>query len=91
MVKPLSFKGDKKSGKKRKRLIAEDGSTEPSESKTLTTAAADQDDDSWVNAEIFADITGPIVFVLPTDVPSALSCDVTGKLLHLRISSTTTR
>jgi protein FRG1 len=89
MVKPLSFKGDKKIHKKRKRPAQDEDSIEPSESKSkaLTTASADQDDDTWVNGEIVADITGPIVFVLPTEIPSALSCDATGKVFPLPLEN----
>ncbi|KAI9743441.1 MAG: hypothetical protein M4579_007728, partial [Chaenotheca gracillima] len=89
MVKPLSFKGDKKS-KKRKRgpAGAEDSdlpaSTEPGAlAATTTTAQPDtgtEDDDSWVTAEAPGDITGPIIFALPSDVPSCIACDANGKV-----------
>jgi protein FRG1 len=80
MVKPLSFKGDKKV-KKRKR-VAEPHDAEPSASKALTTAApADaESDDSWVNADAPSDVTGPIVIVLPTETATCLACDANGKV-----------
>ncbi|PBP19336.1 FRG1-like family protein [Diplocarpon rosae] len=83
MVKPLSFKGDKKV-KKRKRIeITEkfgDDEEDPS-SKQLTvskTADTPVDDDSWVTAEATGDVLGPIVLVLPSEPPSCVACDTNG-------------
>lgn len=82
MVKPLSFKGDKKV-KKRKR-VADADDAEPSSSKALTTSKTAQDepesDDSWVSADAPSDITGPIVIVLPTEKLTCLACDAVGKV-----------
>ena len=88
MVKPLTFKGDKKS-KKRKRTadIAEkfgdaEGSTGDGQavSKKAEGDPAVEDDDSWVTAEAMGDIMGPVVFVLPSDPPTCLACDASGKV-----------
>ncbi|RDL42385.1 Actin-crosslinking protein [Venustampulla echinocandica] len=90
MVKPLTFKGDKKT-KKRKRLDVEDkfgdGDGEGSTSTGKEVAAskppgadAPVDDDSWVTAEASGDVIGPIIFVLPSDTPSCMACDSTGKV-----------
>jgi protein FRG1 len=96
MVKPLSFKGDKKSGKKRKRAPADDGlnTADPGSTAvttTSTTAATTSttapEDDSWVGAEAITDISGPVILVLPTDTPSALSCDVNGKIFTIPIEN----
>ncbi|KAF2664204.1 FRG1-like family protein [Microthyrium microscopicum] len=87
MVKPLAFKGDKKTAKKRKRPAGDSDAPTTSESKALVQQPTDQDDDSWVTAEAIVDITGPIVFVLPTEVPSALACDATGKVFALPIEN----
>jgi protein FRG1 len=93
MVKPLTFKGDKKPSKKRKRAAAENDSENPP-SKALTTtassapAAETADDDSWVSADVVSDISGPIIFVLPTDSPSCLSCDAVGKVFSLEAENT---
>jgi protein FRG1 len=96
MVKPLSFKGDKKANKKRKRAPADDGPTDTNpDSTALTTtstavgasAATAPDDDSWVSAEAITDIAGPILIVLPTDIPSALACDVNGKVFTIPIEN----
>jgi protein FRG1 len=82
-VKPLSFKGDKKSSKKRKAAALRDSSNANPPSTELTSNSADlatpTEDDTWVNAEIPTDLTGPVIFVLPTaPTPAALACDDTG-------------
>ncbi|KAH8649420.1 FRG1-like family-domain-containing protein [Tricladium varicosporioides] len=84
MVKALTFKGDKKT-KKRKRVDVEEkfGTGESSASNELVKAPEDGasvDDDSWVTAEGAGDIVGPIIFVLPSDTPSCMACDTTGKV-----------
>lgn len=93
MVKPLSFKGDKKP-KKRKRTNAtadEDGSGAPAaqvQKRAEDNAAAeDDDDDSWVTAEATTDVIGPVMIVLPTDEPSALACDPSGKVFSIPIEN----
>ena len=80
MVKPLSFKGEKKS-KKRKAPIG-DGEADSS-SKALTVldpAVTAEGDDSWVTAEVSSDIIGPIIFVLPSAKPTCIACDANGKV-----------
>lgn len=85
MVKPLTFKGDKKA-KKRKRVdVAEKfGGEDGSSSKQVALSRADEDpavdDDSWVTAEATGDVVGPIVLVLPSDPPSCIACDTNGKV-----------
>jgi len=82
MVKPLSFKGDKKP-KKRKYPSVDDDIHERKSQKALVIADAvstSNDDDSWVTAEAATDITGPIIFALPSDPPSCIACDATGKV-----------
>ncbi|KAI2628048.1 actin-crosslinking protein [Hypomontagnella submonticulosa] len=81
MVKPLSFKGDKKP-KKRKRTEA-DPSAEiagPSDPAVVTTAEDGENDDSWVSAETVGDVQGPVMIVLPTEPPTCLACDANGKI-----------
>src|SRR4051812_14481767 len=87
MVKALTFKGDKKT-KKRKRVdVAEKyGEEGESSGKGKEVAKAEAvidgpvDDDSWVTAEASGDVVGPIIFVLPSDIPSCIACDTTGKV-----------
>jgi protein FRG1 len=79
MVKPLHFKGDKKV-KKRKRVADASDADAPDSKALTTTSSAVEDDDSWVNAELASDISGPIVVVLPTDEIACLACDAIGKV-----------
>ncbi|KAI9848763.1 MAG: hypothetical protein M1837_006850 [Sclerophora amabilis] len=85
MVKALSFKGDKKS-KKRKRANGADDALPPSSKEvalaqsTTTGTAAAEEDDSWVTAEVASDLGGPVIFALPSDTPTCLACDANGKV-----------
>jgi protein FRG1 len=85
MVKPLSFKGDKKV-KKRKRTRDDDGDAEGDgpASKDNKSGATQQhqqeDDESWVSAEAVTDIAGPVILVLPSNPPTCLTCDANGKV-----------
>ena len=82
MVKPLSFKGDKKS-KKRKAPATEDECLPPKPEKSLVLAEeadGSKEDDNWVTAEAPTDIVGPIVFALPSIPPTCIACDVNGKI-----------
>ncbi|EMR71677.1 putative frg1-like family protein [Eutypa lata UCREL1] len=83
MVKPLTFKGEKKP-KKRKRAEAEPSNVvEDAGPSELAIAKANEDpdnDDSWVSAEAIGDVVGPVMFVLPTEPPTCLACDMNGKV-----------
>lgn len=93
MVKPLTFKGDKKS-KKRKR----DDTFSTSKSQALVTTTTDSsvskptntnddDDDSWVTADAPSDISGPVIIVLPSEPASILSCDAAGKVFSIPVEN----
>lgn len=102
MVKPLTFKGDKKP-KKRKREHRDDGAAEAGDSGNnnqvassskaarVAAGAADEDnvenDDSWVSADSVGDVSGPVMFVLPTEPLTALACDANGKVFTLPIEN----
>ncbi|OAA62269.1 FRG1-like family protein [Cordyceps fumosorosea ARSEF 2679] len=96
MVKPLSFKGDKPKKRKRARATTDDGDDDAgagassSASKQLRKAddvpSAD-DDDTWVAADAPSDVSGPVMFVLPTDPPSALACDAAGKVFTMAVEN----
>lgn len=101
MVKPLTFKGDKKQ-KKRKRAAAAvdadadaDGQDGPSTTDlaaaapklSATTNDDEEEDDSWVSAEATSDIVGPILIVLPADAPAALACDPNGKVFVMPVEN----
>lgn len=92
MVKPLTFKGDKKSSRKRKRPDATDDNatlSNDTSSKALTTSVPtdSNDDDTWVTAEAVPDVAGPIIFVLPTTPPSCLSSDANGAVFTIPIEN----
>ncbi|KAL2180512.1 FRG1-like family-domain-containing protein [Thermothelomyces heterothallicus CBS 202.75] len=95
MVKPLTFKGDKKP-KKRKRTDGGEGAgkTGDGTSERQVKAAKQDDadaepseDDSWVSADAVSDISGPIMIVLPSEPPTALACDATGKVFAMPIEN----
>lgn len=82
MVRPLVFKGDKKS-KKRKAPSKDDGLAKDSSSQAVTVpnaSAATEEDDNWVTAELSVDIIGPVILVLPSAQPNCVACDVNGKV-----------
>lgn len=82
MVKALSFKGDKKLPKKRKRAHNEDDNDAAPASKQIIPAAdAEPDeDDNWVSAEALTDISGPVMLVLPTEPATCIAADAMGKV-----------
>ncbi|KAM0335310.1 hypothetical protein ACHAQA_000355 [Verticillium albo-atrum] len=96
MVKPLSFKGEKKP-KKRKRPAADVDAPGPDSSSVVPASASASDaaaaaenpenDDSWVSADALPDVVGPVMFVLPTDPPTALASDAVGKVFCLEIEN----
>ncbi|KAG5970619.1 hypothetical protein E4U55_001542 [Claviceps digitariae] len=86
MVKPLTFKGDKKP-KKRKRAPNPDPPSQLQQAHHLDDDHASHDDDSWVSADTTADVVGPIMIVLPTEKPSALACDAAGQVFALTIEN----
>ncbi|TKA81716.1 hypothetical protein B0A49_00605 [Cryomyces minteri] len=91
MVKALSFKGDKKP-KSRKRKAPQDhddpDATDSKQLATTTTAsAAAEEDDSWVSAEATGDVSGPVIFVLPTEPATCIACDANGKVFPIAIEN----
>ena len=74
MVKPLAFKGEKKSRKRKANEL------EPTLAPKASVAENSvQDDDSWVAAESATDINGPIVLVLPSStISNCIACDTSG-------------
>ena len=89
MVKPLSFKGDKKS-RKRKAPHADDETSRPVPKKALVVAEeahGSNEDDSWVTAETASDITGPVIFALPSTPPACIACDANGKVFTIELEN----
>ncbi|KAK4895345.1 hypothetical protein LTR27_006688 [Elasticomyces elasticus] len=83
MPKALAFKGDKPKPKKRKRAAEDD------ESKQVTPQQPEisTDDDAWLSALTTADISGPILLVLPTIPPTSLSTDALGAVFAQKIEN----
>jgi FRG1-like family. len=89
MVKPLTFKGDKKP-KKRKRAVNDDDTgreVKAAKPSADTVDVEPEADDSWVSADVPSDISGPVMLVLPTEPPSALACDANGKVFTIVIEN----
>lgn len=90
MVKALSFKGDKKTKKRKREVDTAEKFGEASAFKEVIPAAREEpaaDDDSWVTAEAVGDVVGPILFVLPTEPPSCIACDTTGKVFTMPLEN----
>ena len=92
MVKPLTFKGDKKPKKRKRTAATEDDATDASAppAKAPTTASdalASEDDDSWVTAEAVTDIAGPVTIILPTEDVSSLGSDANGVVFASKIEN----
>lgn len=89
MVKALSFKGDKKPPKKRKRTHDENNYEDPATSKQVQTldSAAPDDDENWVSADTVEDISGPVVLVLATVSVSCAAVDQLGKVFTSKIEN----
>ncbi|KAH8700540.1 FRG1-like family-domain-containing protein [Talaromyces proteolyticus] len=94
MVKPLTFKGDKRPKKRKHR--DEDYTERDHDSKasslvpTTATAAANDyaaDEQSWVSADIPTDINGPVIFVLPSSPPTCIACDANGKVFASQLEN----
>ncbi len=91
MVKPLTFKGDKKVKKRKRPADAELSEGRPA-GAVSTAAGADveealAEDDSWVSAEAVTDVAGPVLFVLPSLPPTALACDAAGTVFASAIEN----
>ena len=94
MVKPLTFKGDKKS-KKRKAAPAdigdkvEDGEVgiESQASPEHNASIEADEDDSWVSAEAATDVTGPIIVALSSKTPMCMACDANGKVFSSELEN----
>ncbi|KAL1903236.1 hypothetical protein Sste5346_000521 [Sporothrix stenoceras] len=95
MVKPLTFKGDKKVKKRkhRDRDRDRDGDDDSRKRKAVEVAGGDEtvaDDDTWVSAEALSDVSGPVLVVLPgtSDTkPTALASDANGKVFAMPIEN----
>ncbi|OCK87781.1 actin-crosslinking protein [Cenococcum geophilum 1.58] len=87
MVKALTFKGDKKSKKRKRTTEPADADAPSKELATTSSAVATNEDDSWVTAEVPNDVSGPVIFVLPTEPATCLACDANGKVFTCEIEN----
>lgn len=92
MVKPLSFKGDKKT-KKRKHRQDDDDESKPTSTDLIAHEPEQhnttEDDQSWVSADVPSDISGPVVIVLPsTPIPTCITCDANGAVFASELENT---
>jgi protein FRG1 len=92
MPTPLHFKGDKKPKKRKRVPEVDDANVEAKYSNavaktTENASAANDDDDSWVTADVPTDISGPILVVLPTEPATCLACDAIGKVFTSEIEN----
>ena len=67
-----------------RRGAAAGGGGDPREKRLAAATAAEEEDpendDTWVSADGIGDVVGPVMFVLPTEPPTCLACDMNGKV-----------
>ncbi|KAF8458009.1 FRG1-like family-domain-containing protein [Terfezia claveryi] len=84
MVKPLTFKGDKKIKKrKRKEDVDDDNADEGGSSRPAAiakTSGTTDELEGWVTMEQPEELTGPIMFTFAATKPVCMACDATGKV-----------
>ena len=101
MPTQLTFKGDKKSSKTKKRKAPSSSldtfgnpsslalaTVQDATGKDAPTASlAVEDDDSWVSVDAPTDLAGPIILVLPLDPPACIASDANGKVFALEVEN----
>ena len=84
-IKPLLFKGDKKPTKKRKhRDHDQDADVAPSGDAD---GPAAEDDDTWTTPDTPSDLSGPVIFVLPTQPATCLAADAHGNVFASQLEN----
>lgn len=82
MVKPLSFKGDKKTKKRKHREVAE-----PNADQDATSRLDSTEDSSWSLPADATELAGPALVVLPTLPPTCLAFDPLGNVFASRLEN----
>lgn len=82
-VKPLSFKGDKKTKKRKHRDHDSDAAAKSSTANGDPT----EDDDSWATPDAVSDLAGPTMIVLPTQPPTCLASDANGNVFASQLEN----
>ncbi|ETN38062.1 uncharacterized protein HMPREF1541_07686 [Cyphellophora europaea CBS 101466] len=83
-VKPLSFKGDKKTKKRKHRDHDGDAPSKPS---GVDGEGAPLDEDSWTTPDAISDLSGPTIIVLPTSPPTCLASDANGNVFASQLEN----
>jgi protein FRG1 len=74
-VKPLSFKGDKKTKKRKHRDHESDATPNATDPDNAPVS-----DESWTTPDAATDLSGPTLIVLPTQPPTCLASDANGNV-----------
>ena len=85
-VKPLLFKGDKKP-KKRKNRDHDHDADVAAPSADADVPAAAEDDDTWTTPDTPSDLSGPVIFVLPTQPVTCLAADAHGNVFASQLEN----
>ncbi len=80
-VKPLLFKGDKKPKKRKHR--DHDADTAPSADADVPA----EEDDTWTTPDAPSDLSGPVMFVLPTSPVTSLAADAHGNVFASQLEN----
>ena len=91
MVKPLSFKGDNKS-RKRKAPTGDDSAAAAAESSSKSLVVSNpamttEEDHTWVTAEAPTDVVGPVILVVPSAKSTCIACDANGKIFASEVEN----
>ena len=101
MPTQLTFKGDKKSSKSKKRKAPSSSLDTPEDASLVavttisnatgkdapTASLAIEDDDSWVSVDAPTDLAGPVILVLPLDPPACIASDANGTVFAMEVEN----
>jgi len=82
MVKPLTFKGEKKPKKRKHHEV-----TSSTNDEDAASGVDPSHDDSWTMPADVSELTGPTVIVLPTVPPTCLASDPNGNVFASRLEN----
>ena len=90
MVKSLTFKGDSKPHKKKRKRTEAPEANEVNRGLSKNPAASnvnEDDDENWVSADAISDVAGPVVLVVPTTPVTCVAVDQLGAVFASRIEN----
>lgn len=82
-IKPLSFKGDKKTKKRKHR----DHDSDAPDKAAVADDSAAGDEDSWTTPDTVSDLSGPAIIILPTRPPTCLASDANGNVFASQLEN----